>query len=155
MRIAFTSPAFGDGKPIPARHTADGQDVSPPLKWTGVPESARTLALVCEDPDAPVGTWVHWVLFNLPAGVPELPENVLPAGNAPHGARQGLNDFRHLGYGGPAPPPGRPHRYFFKLYALDLELPLPPGASRKVLSQAMEGHIVGEGQLMGTYQRGR
>ena len=155
MTIAVTSPAFLEGAPIPALYTADGRDISPPLRWSGVPAAAKTLALVCEDPDAPMGTWVHWVLFNLPAGIADLPENVLPAGNAPHGARQGLNDFRHAGYGGPAPPPGRPHRYYFRLYALDAELALHPGISRKDLLREMQGHLLAEGQLMGTYQRRR
>jgi Raf kinase inhibitor-like YbhB/YbcL family protein len=155
MKILVTSPAFDAGEPIPARHTADGPDVSPPLQWSGVPGRARTLVLICDDPDAPMGSWAHWVLFNLPAHVTGLPENVLPAGNAPQGARQGVNDFGHVGYGGPAPPTGRPHRYSFKLSALDTELSLPAGACRKDVLQAMEGHVVGEGQLVGTYQRVR
>ena len=153
--IVITSAAFGAGEPIPMRHTADGKDVSPPLKWSGVPAEAKTLVLLCEDPDAPMGTWVHWVLFNLPASVSALPENVLPAGNALHGARQGVNDFGHLGYGGPAPPPGKPHRYFFRIYALDGPLSLNSGATAPEIRRAMEGHVVAEGHGMGTYQRGR
>ncbi len=156
MKLTLTSPAFAEGRPIPTKHTGDGKDVSPPLQWGGVPDGTRSLALICDDPDAPVGTWVHWVLFNLPPTTTELPENVPPAENVANGAKQGQNDFRHLGYGGPAPPPGEPHRYFFKLYALDCEVALRPGATTKRdLAKAMEGHVLAEGQLMGTYQRSR
>ncbi len=153
--LTLTSPSFADGNPIPTKHTGDGQDVSPPLRWSGVPDGVRSFALICDDPDAPVGTWVHWVVFNLPATLTELPENVPPAEHVAGGAKQGRNDFGHPGYGGPAPPPGKPHRYFFKLYALECEVGLRPGATKADLLKAMQGHVLAEGQLMGTYQRSR
>jgi hypothetical protein len=153
MSIILTSTAFAEGQPIPKKYTGDGADVSPPLQWRGVPAGARSLALIADDPDAPVGTWVHWVLYGLPANTTELPENVPAAERLSSGARQGLNDFRRVGYGGPAPPAGRAHRYFFKLYALDQELDLKPRATKAELLRAMEGQVLAEGQLMGTYQR--
>ena len=153
MMIRLTSPAFQAGQPIPSRYTADGADVSPPLSWSGVPEGTRSLALVCDDPDAPRGTWVHWVLYGLPPTVTELPEGVPADPTTPQGAKQGTNDFGRLGYGGPAPPPGKPHRYFFKIYALDIVPDLAPGASKQELLSAMEGHILAQGELMGTYKR--
>jgi len=153
MTIQLTSSAFLEGAPIPAQYTCDGQDISPPLKWRNVPQGTKTLALICDDPDAPVGTWVHWVLYSLPGSVGELPEGLPPTETLPNGAKQGLNDFRRVGYGGPCPPGGGPHRYFFKLYALNAELDLPPKATKKDLLRAMEGHILAEGQLMGIYKR--
>jgi Raf kinase inhibitor-like YbhB/YbcL family protein len=153
--IALTSPAFTEGQAIPARHTGDGEDVSPPLAWGDVPEGTGSLALVCEDPDAPRGTWTHWVLFNLPPATRTLSEAVPKQATLPDGAVQGTNDFGRAGYGGPAPPPGKPHRYFFKLYALDAPLRLQAGASRAQLLAALHGHVLGEGQLMGTYARPR
>lgn len=154
-KMILTSPAFAEGGPIPTKHTGDSLDVSPPLRWSGVPEGVRSFALICDDPDAPGGTWVHWVLFNLPPTTRELPENVPPAENVANGARQGRNDFQHLGYGGPAPPPGRPHRYLFKVHALDCELSVRPGATKRDLLEAMQGHVLAEGLLMGTYHRSR
>jgi len=153
MTIQLTSPAFVEGEFIPAKHTCDGEDVSPPLKWTGLPEGAKNLALICDDPDAPMGTWVHWVMFGLPPTVTELAEKVPTTETLANGARQGINDFKRIGYGGPCPPSGRPHRYFFKLYALNAEIPLKPGATKKELLRAMDGHILAEGQLMSKYQR--
>ncbi len=153
VTIQLTSSAFADGAAIPAKYTCDGDDISPPLKWSGVPEGTKSLALVCDDPDAPIGTFVHWVLYGIPPSVTELSEGVPPAEVIPNGAVQGTNDFKRLGYGGPCPPPGGAHRYFFKLYALDAELDLKPGAMKKDLVKAMEGHVLAEGQLMGTYQR--
>jgi Raf kinase inhibitor-like YbhB/YbcL family protein len=155
MKVDVTSTAFREGQPIPAQYTADGKDVSPPLSWGGVPAGTRSLALVCEDPDAPRGTWSHWVLFNLPADASGLPEGVPPEAKLPSGAAQGTNDFRKVGYGGPSPPPGKPHRYFFKLYALDTTLSLPPGTTRQQLQAAVQGHVLAEGQLMGTYGRAK
>ena len=155
MSIQVTSSAFAEGQPIPRKHTADDRDVSPPLKWSGAPTNSQSFALIADDPDAPVGTWVHWVLYDLPPGTTELAENVERSQYLPNGARQGLNDFHRLGYGGPSPPPGKPHRYFFKLYALDKPLDLKPGATKKELLKAMEGHVLAEGQLLGTYQRSR
>lgn len=153
MAIHLTSPAFAEGAPIPAKHTCDGKDLSPPLKWSNVPQGTKSLALICDDPDAPVGTWAHWVLYNIPPSATELPEGVPPKEVVLNSARQGINDFKRIGYGGPCPPPGGPHRYFFKLYALNAELSLRPGATKRDLLRAMEGHILAEGQLMGTYRR--
>jgi len=151
--MELTSSAFAEGAPIPTKYTCDEKDLSPPLKWTGVPGGAKSLALIADDPDAPVGTWVHWVLYNLPASASELPEDLPKSQYLAGGGKQGLNDFRRLGYGGPCPPPGKPHRYFFKLYALDTVLELKPGATKKDIERAMEKHILAQGQLMGTYQR--
>ncbi len=153
MPLQIASTAFTEGAPIPAKYTCDGRDVSPPLMWSGAPEGMRSFALIADDPDAPAGTWVHWVLYNLPASTTELPEGVPPAETVAGGGRQGRNDFGRLGYGGPCPPRGRPHRYFFKLYALDTELNLPARATKQEVERAMRGHILADGQLMGTYQR--
>lgn len=153
MRI--TSTAFEDGKTIPVRFTGFGADESPPLQWSGAPAGTRSFALICDDPDAPMGTWVHWVIYGLPAATNELPVKLPTADKLSGGARQGMNDFRRVGYGGPLPPPGKAHRYFFKLYALDAELPLKPGATKSELLRAMEGHILAEAQTMGTCQRAR
>lgn len=151
--MQLTSGAFAEGARIPAKYTYDGSNISPPLKWTGVPASARSLALIADDPDAPVGTWVHWVLYDLPPALAELPEDVPKSQTTLHGGKQGLNDFQSFGYGGPSPPRGKPHRYFFKLYALDTMLDLKPGATKKEVERAMDKHIVGQAQLIGTYQR--
>ncbi len=153
MQIEITSPAFQPGKPIPVRYTCDATDTSPPLAWTNVPPASQSLALIADDPDAPVGTWVHWVVYDLPPSTTQLPENLDKSQHVLGGATQGLNDFHRPGYGGPCPPPGKPHRYFFKLYALDRTLGLPPGATKQDLLKAMKGHVLAEGQLMGTYQR--
>jgi Raf kinase inhibitor-like YbhB/YbcL family protein len=150
--MKLTSAAFKEGQPIPPPYTCDGVNVSPPLEWTGVPSSAKTLAIICDDPDAPSGNWVHWVLYNLPAANLGLIENVPTTAQVKGGGLQGTNDFRKIGYGGPCPPSGT-HRYFFKLYALDGELPLKAGATKSELLKAMEGHIAGQTQLMGTYHR--
>ncbi|MGE0130516.1 MAG: YbhB/YbcL family Raf kinase inhibitor-like protein [Blastocatellales bacterium] len=154
MNIQILSSAFSEGESIPVQYTCDGDNFSPPLRWGGIPKDSQSLALVCEDPDAPSGTFVHWVLFNLPPIVSNLPE-ALPAGEELEetNARQGRNDFGEIGYGGPCPPPGNPHRYFFRFYALDTELRLRAGATRGDLDNAMRGHILAEGHLMGTYQR--
>ncbi len=152
MEITITSSAFKEGGMIPSRYSCDGEDISPPLAWTGVPDGTKTLALICDDPDAPVGTWVHWVLFDLPADTRELPANVPPDKVLESGAKHGVNDFRRFGYGGPCPPGGT-HRYYFKLYALDTEIDLGPGITKAQLLNAMEGHILARGELMGTYNR--
>lgn len=153
MSIQITSTAFTEGQAIPQKYSGQGRDISPPLAWTNAPADTRSFALIADDPDAPVGTWVHWVLYDLSPGTTELAEDTPKSQFLPGGAKQGVNDFHRLGYGGPAPPPGKPHRYFFKLYALDTMLELKPGATKKDLLKAMEGHILAEGQLMGTYQR--
>jgi Raf kinase inhibitor-like YbhB/YbcL family protein len=152
MEIKITSPAFEDEGLIPEKHTCDGMDVSPALGWDSGPEGTKTFALVCDDPDAPMGTWVHWILFNVPADVNELPESIPPEQELESGAKQGMNDFHKIGYGGPCPPGGT-HRYFFKIYALDTEVDLEAGATKSDLLGAMEGHILAEGQLMGKYSR--
>ena len=125
MKIKLASGAFQDGQTIPTQHTADGTDTSPPLKWENQPDRTKSLALICEDPDAPGKTWIHWVIFNIPPETRELNEGVLPQEVLPGGALQGTNDFGNVGYGGPSPPRGKPHRYFFRLYALDKQLELP------------------------------
>ncbi len=153
MSIELTSTAFQSGATIPKQFTGDGADRSPPLKWSEPPSGTKSLALICDDPDAPRGTWVHWVLFNLPSQIRELEEGVLTKETLDNGAKQGKNDFGKIGYGGPAPPKGKPHRYFFKLYALDVAVDLPPGASKSQLLDAMKGHVLAEGQLMGKYER--
>ena len=152
MALQITSSAFSEGGMIPERYTCDGTDVSPDLAWTGIPEGTRSLALICDDPDAPVGTWVHWVLFNIPAGEKGIRTEVAPEATLSNGAKHGINDFRRLGYGGPCPPGGT-HRYYFKLYALDTKLNLDIGATKAQLEDAMESHILAEGQLMGKYSR--
>jgi Raf kinase inhibitor-like YbhB/YbcL family protein len=146
------SAAFREGGMIPERYTCDGEDVSPPLSWTAVPSGTNSLALIADDPDAPGRTWVHWVLFDLPADSKGLPENVPPEKTPSVGGNQGKNDFGRIGYGGPCPPGGT-HRYFFKLFALDTRLGLEPGIGKQDLLKAMEGHVLAEGQLMGKYRR--
>lgn len=153
MILEVTSAVFTEGGTIPAKHSCEGVNESPPLGWKGVPAVCKSLALICDDPDAPAGTWVHWVIYNLPPKAAGLPEGVTPEKQLPDGTRQGLNDFRHIGYGGPCPPPGKPHRYYFKLYALDRMLDLPPGVEKRDLERAMQGHILAEGRLMGRYAR--
>lgn len=150
--MKITSSAFDEGAMIPKKHTCDDVDVSPPLYFTNVPEGAKTIALICDDPDAPMGTWVHWVLYNLPANIDELSENIPADETLSNGAKQGTSDFGRIGYGGPCPPGGN-HRYYFKVYALDKELDLEPGATKDKLLKAMEGKILAEGQLMGKYKR--
>lgn len=153
MSIQVTSTAFEPGKAIPKAYTGDGADRSPPLRWSEPPAGTKSIALICDDPDAPRGTWVHWVLYNLPPDSQALEEGVPTTETLASGAKQGKNDFGNIGYGGPAPPKGKPHRYFFKLYALSEIVDLPPGATKAQLMDAMKGHILAEGQLMGTYQR--
>lgn len=152
MAIKVTSTAFTEGGMIPKEYTCDGADISPPLSWSGVPEEARSLALISDDPDAPAGTWVHWVLFNIPVDPNELPAHVPLDQTLADGAQNGVSDFGRFGYGGPCPPGGT-HRYFFKLYALDTMLDLSGRVTKKDLLSAMEGHILAEGQLMGKYRR--
>ena len=150
--MELISSAFDEGAMIPGKYTCDGADVSPPLKWGALPDGTKSLALICDDPDAPVGTWVHWVYYDIPAGTEGLPESVVPDERPAQGGTQGINDFRKIGYGGPCPPGGT-HSYYFKLYALDTTLNLSPGATKKQLLKAMENHIIGQTQLMGKYRR--
>jgi len=146
-----TSTAFAEGAAIPTRFTCDGPDVSPPLAWSGAPASTKTFALIMDDPDAPGGTWVHWVLYNLPPAATALREGV-KAGELPKGTLEGLNDWKRTGYGGPCPPIGR-HRYFHKLYALDTALPAMESPTKTELEQAMKGHLLEKAELIGTYQK--
>ncbi len=150
--MELTSTAFGNGQAIPRKYSCDGPDVSPPLSWSGVPEGTAAFALICDDPDAPAGTWVHWVYFDIPATAGGLPEGVPKDEKPKTGGVQGSNDFRRIGYGGPCPPGGR-HRYYFKLYALDAPLGLDPGAAKSAVESAMQGHVLADTQLMGTYTR--
>ena len=152
MDIKITSSAFANGDMIPSKYTCDGADISPALQFEQVPEGTRSIALICDDPDAPMGTFVHWVLFNLPADTLELQESFPEDETLPDGTRQGVTDFGKTGYGGPCPPSGT-HRYFFKIYALDAMLDLAIVADKPHLLKAMEGHLLGQGQLMGKYKR--
>jgi len=152
MVIKVKSPVFDEGEPIPTRYTCSGVDVSPPLSWTLLPENTVSIAIICEDPDAPGGLWTHWVIFNLPGDTAGLEEHIMGREILDNGAVQGMNDFGRVGYGGPCPPGGT-HRYFYKVYALDMELDLTPRSSRAELLEAMEGHILDQGQIMGYYTR--
>ncbi len=153
MTLELKSPDFTSGANIPKQFTCDAADISPALAWNDPPAATRSFALIADDPDAPVGTWVHWVLFDLPANARALPQNVPKQEQLADGSRQGRNDFRKIGYGGPCPPPGKPHRYFFKLYALDTKLNLQPGATKKDVERAMQGHILAQAEWMGRYAR--
>lgn len=152
VEIQVTSTAFKEGGMIPAKYTCKGENVSPPLKIESVPEEAKSLVLICDDPDAPVGIWVHWVLFDLPPNTTELKENIPPEKTLKNGAIHGTNDFRKLGYGGPCPPSGT-HRYYFKVYALDTKLGLKVGATKKEVEASMKGHVLREGKLMGKFSK--
>ena len=153
MSITFTSSAFEEGGTIPTEHTADGADASPGLAWGEPPEGTESFAVICDDPDAPMGTWVHWVTFNVPSDARELSVGVPATETLGSGAVQGKNDFGKIGYGGPSPPPGRPHRYYFKLYCLDARLDLPAGATKKQFLRASEDHVLAYGEIMGRYGR--
>ena len=153
MTLTVSSSAFQEGAKIPARYTCEGQDISPPLTWSKPPAGTKSLALIVDDPDAPGGVFTHWVLFNLPPQTTELAEAIPTQAELPNGARQGKTDFGRVGYGGPCPPPGRPHHYQFTVYALDQTLDLKAGASKRELIRAMEGHILAQDRLTGLYQR--
>lgn len=153
MAFTLSSAAFAAGGEIPKLHTCEGADQSPALSWRDVPPAAKAFALIVDDPDAPVGTWVHWVLYDLPGSAVQLPQAVPATETLAGGGNQGLNDFRKVGYGGPCPPPGKPHRYFFKLYALDGPTNLKPRASKAEVLRAIEGHVVATAELIGTYKR--
>lgn len=152
MKITITSNAFQEGGIIPKKYTCDGENISPQLAWNNIPQGTKSLAIINDDPDAPVGTWVHWVIYNIPPDSKELLEHVLPQKVLQNGTKQGTNDFRKIGYGGPCPPGGT-HRYYFKIYALDKMLTEEAGMTKAQLLKAMEGHILAEGQLMGKYKR--
>jgi Raf kinase inhibitor-like YbhB/YbcL family protein len=147
MRI--TSTAFDANAKIPQKYSCDGEDAAPALAFGDMPAGARSLALIVDDPDAPRGDWVHWVVYDLPPSTTLIPEG----GKLPAGAKVGVNDFGKKSYGGPCPPPGKPHRYFFKLYALDAAPDLPAGATKAALLEAIDGHVLAEAQLIGTYGR--
>lgn len=151
--MQISTKSFSAGGEIPKRYTCDEADVSPQLSWSGTPPGSQSLALLADDPDAPGGTFTHWVLYDLPASTPELAEEVRKIDQLPGGGSQGRNDFGKVGYGGPCPPPGKPHRYFFRVFALDKTLGLKPGASRQEVESAMKGHVLAQGEVMGRYGR--
>jgi Raf kinase inhibitor-like YbhB/YbcL family protein len=153
VALELQSPAFAPGADIPVKHTCDGPDLTPPLRWTDPLANTKSFALIVDDPDAPAGTWVHWVLYGVPATVRELPQGIPAKDTVPGEGTQGVNDFRKVGYGGPCPPRGSAHRYFFKLYALDTELTLLPRKTKAELLKAIEGHVLGQADLMGRYKR--
>jgi Raf kinase inhibitor-like YbhB/YbcL family protein len=153
MAFELSSPAFTAGGDIPVAHTCDGPDVSPPLRWGDPPPPTKSLALVVDDPDAPAGTWVHWVLYGMPATFRALPEGVAARNTVAGIGTQGLNDFRKVGYGGPCPPRGPAHRYVFTLYALDAALHLPARKTKADLVKAMAGHVLAQAELVGRYGR--
>ncbi|HHT9133494.1 MAG TPA: YbhB/YbcL family Raf kinase inhibitor-like protein [Candidatus Avalokitesvara rifleensis] len=153
MALELESPTFEAQATIPTKYTCDGPDVSPPLSWNDPPKGTKSFTIICDDPDAPGGTWVHWVLYDLPPDASGLPEDVPKTKTLDNGAKQGTNDFRSIGYGGPCPPRGPAHRYFFKLYALDAKLDLPPGKTKRDVEKAIEGHILASAALVGLYKR--
>jgi len=152
IKMELKSSAFKNNKMLPKKYTCDGAGVSPPLSWNGIPKVAKSLALISDDPDAPGGTWVHWLMYNIPPSTRGLGEGVLPVEEFAHSAKQGLNDFQNIGYGAPCPPDGI-HRYFFKLYALDITLNLESKATKDQLLKAMEEHILAQAELIGKYKR--
>ena len=154
MAFTIISPAFSNGGTIPAKYTCEQSDLSPLLQWKNSPAGTKSFALIMDDPDAPVGIWVHWVLYNVPANETALDDAIVPLETLPSGVKQGVNDFGNVGYGGPCPPKGKPHHYYFKLYALDNQPVLRPKATKAELEKAMEGHILATAQLVGIYQRG-
>ncbi|HKU38340.1 MAG TPA: YbhB/YbcL family Raf kinase inhibitor-like protein [Polyangiales bacterium] len=153
MTLTLESPAFRAGAAIPTEYTADGDDKSPPLRWSGVPENAKTLALIMEDPDAPSGTFVHWLAFNIPATIDHLNAGTEHRGDYTDGTLQGKNGFDRVGYGGPRPPRGQTHDYVFRFYALDDRLGLEPGVSKEQIERAMQGHVLASAELRARYGR--
>lgn len=145
--------AFKPGDNVPLPFTCDGANVSPPLTWTAPPDGTESLAVIVDDPDAPHRTWTHWLVYNVPPTERELSEAIAPRSELASGAQQGRNDFGDVGYGGPCPPPGRPHRYFFRVFALDTQLTFPTAPSREQIDRAMRGHVLASGQIMGHYRR--
>lgn len=154
MVLKLNSPKWRHGETIPTKYTADGSDVSPPLHFEGVPPGTKAFVLICDDPDAPGGTWVHWVLYNIPGVVHGLSEGMAADAQLPDGSRQGKNSWNKLGYGGPSPPPGPAHRYFFRLYALREPIAAPPGLGAKETESAARPKSLEMAELMGTYGRG-
>ena len=152
MEITITSTAFSTGNPVPAKFTGQGMNISPDLAWSGAPAGLRSYALICDDPDAPSGTWVHWTIWNIPPSTTSLPEGVASDETLADGSIQGITSSGHSGYGGPMPPKGNAHHYYFRVYALDIMLAIDASAPRSELDSAMQGHVLSQGQLMGTYQ---
>ncbi len=153
MGITVTSTAFAAGKPIPVKYTGQGENISPDLSWRDTPDGVVSFALICDDPDAPAGTWVHWTMWNIPPTSTGLAQGVASDATLPDGSVQGVTSSGRHGYGGPMPPKGNAHHYYFRVYALDTMLSLPASANRAQLDAAIRGHILSQGQLMGTYQR--
>jgi len=153
MKLQLTSTAFKHGEPIPPKHTCSGADVSPPLSIRSVPKEARSLVLILDDPDAPSGNWIHWIVYGIPAQTTEISEGTAAKSTPPVTGQLGKNSWGRSEWGGPCPPPGAKHRYFFRVYALDTDLSLPRGAAKPDLMRAIEGHILAQGELMGTFQR--
>jgi Raf kinase inhibitor-like YbhB/YbcL family protein len=151
--ISIYVDGFKDGTTIPDVYTCKGKDISPSLSWKEIPAGTKSIALIMDDPDAPGGTFVHWVLYNVPENTQKLPEGIQHDKTLPDGSMQGITDFGRTGYGGPCPPPGKPHRYYFKIYALDSKINLPPGALKKQLENEMSGHILAKGEIIGIYKR--
>ncbi len=152
-KVSISSEAFKDGGTIPGEYTCDGRNVSPSLSWPGLPEGTKSIALIMDDPDAPGRTFVHWVIYNIPGSTQKLAKGIPKKEKLADGSLQGMTDFGRAGYGGPCPPPGKPHRYFFKIYAIDIMLGLPSGASKGDVEAAMKGHILAKGELIGKYAR--
>ncbi len=152
-KVSISSDAFKDGGTIPGEYTCEGENISPPLSWQGVPASTKSIALIMDDPDAPGRTFVHWVIYNIPGSTQKLANGIPRKEKLADGSLQGMTDFGKAGYGGPCPPPGKPHRYFFKIYALDTMLELQPNATKKQLENTMKGHVLAQGELMGRYGR--
>jgi Raf kinase inhibitor-like YbhB/YbcL family protein len=153
MSLTTSSASFRSGGEIPKKFSCDGEDVSPQISWKGAPDGTQEFVLIADDPDAPAGTWTHWVLYDLPASSTSLSEGLPKSEQLPDGSKQGRNDFRKIGYDGPCPPPGKPHRYFFKIYALDRKLNVKAGAERSEVEKAMSGYVQAKGEYMGTYAR--
>ncbi len=152
-KISVLAEGFNEGDTIPDEFTCNGKNISPSISWKGIPAGTESITLIMDDPDAPRGTFVHWVIYNMPARTRDLPKGMPNNKTLADGSMQGMTDFGRPGYGGPCPPPGKPHRYFFKVYALDMKINLPAGASKSQVESAMKGHILAEGVLMGKYQR--
>ena len=153
MSLTISSPSFPNGGDIARQFTCDGADISPQLSWTEPPVGTKSFALLVDDPDAPVGNWNHWAMWNMPSTLRALPEGVSKTAHLPDGSVQGLNDFHKPGYNGPCPPPGKAHRYYFKVFALDTSLDLKPTAGKHQLETAMKGHILAQAEWMGRYRR--
>ncbi|MGE5548889.1 MAG: YbhB/YbcL family Raf kinase inhibitor-like protein [Bacillota bacterium] len=153
IEMDVTSPDFRNGERMPVKYTADGYDMSPPLRWSGAPEGTAEFAVICDDPDAPGGTFTHWVIYKIPGNYDRLDEGIMQVAELDNGAMQGKNSFGRIGYGGPSPPKGKPHRYIFTVYALDAKLDLPAGITKDQLQRAMQGHVIGMGKLIGLYGR--